>query len=230
MLVLWDIDHTLIETRGAGGEFYRRAFEAATGVTMRRNAEVTGQTEPSILTSTLRLHDIDEDEPYLSRYKDALAAEYGGNRDELRTRGRVLPGAREALQALSVDPTVVQSVLTGNLRAVSEIKLHTFGLDRYVDLEVGAYGDDDTDRPSLVKIAQRRARHKYGEMFTRENTVVVGDSTHDIATGIQGGAATVAVASGSDEIETLTGAGAGAVLADLTDLARLRKVLHDIRA
>src|SRR5207248_4173095 len=147
-LVLWDIDHTLIETRGLGREFYRRAFEAVTGRTMEREAEVTGRTEPAILAETLKLHGIEDDSPYQARYGAALAAEYEEHRKQLRERGRVLPGAREALAALSERSEVVQSVLSGNLKAVSRVKLAVFGLDRYLDFEAGAFGDDDTHRPN----------------------------------------------------------------------------------
>ncbi len=230
VLVLWDIDHTLLETRGLGSEFYRRAFEWATGQAMEQAAEVTGQTETSILIATLRLHGITEDEPYLSRYVEALAQEYEQHQDELRTRGRVLPGAREVLAALATDPGVVQSVLSGNLRAVSATKLKTFGLDRYLDLEVGAYGDDDQDRPALVAIAQSRAKQRYGTTFARDNTVIIGDSTHDINAGRQGGARSIGVASGSDSAEALRDAGAEAVWPDLTDIERTRAALSPGRS
>jgi hypothetical protein len=94
-LILWDIDHTLIETRGLGGELYANAFEIATGTRMVHKADVTGQTEPSILIATLRLHGITEDEPHLSRYEAALPAAYDRHRDQLARRGRILPGARQ---------------------------------------------------------------------------------------------------------------------------------------
>jgi phosphoglycolate phosphatase len=61
------------------------------------------------------------------------------------------------------------------------------------------------------------------------NTVVVGDSTHDINTGREGGARSIGIASGSDDTRTLREAGADAVLPDLTDaravLAALRGLL-----
>ena len=126
-------------------------------------------------------------------------------------RGRVLPGAREVLAALAAEPGVVQSVLSGNLRAVSATKLSTFGLDRYLDLEVGAYGDDDRDRPALVAIAQSRAKQKYGTTFTPDNTVIIGDSTHDIDAGQQGGARSIGIDSGSSSVEELKQTGATAV-------------------
>lgn len=227
-LVLWDIDHTLLETRGLGSELYRRAFETSTGVEMREQAEVTGQTEPSILTATLRLHNIAEDEPYLSRYLVGLAREYDHHRQDLLKRGRVLPGARETLSTLAGDPQFVQSVLSGNLRTVSEIKLQTFALVQYLDVEVGAYGDDEIDRPKLVAIAQHRAGVKYGSVFSHKNTIIVGDSTHDIATGKIGGAKTLGVATGSDDICDLRAAGADAVMPDLTDTTEVGKLLRTL--
>ncbi|GAA4264113.1 HAD family hydrolase [Dactylosporangium darangshiense] len=220
-LILWDVDHTLIETRGLGGELYANAFHTATGVRMTRKAEVTGQTEPSILTATLRLHGIDADEPYLSRYQAELAREYDRHRGELARRGRRLPGAAETLAVLAEQPTIVQSVLTGNLRQVARIKLEVFDLARYLDLDVGAYGDDDTDRPKLVAIAQQRATARYGTVFDRDNTVVIGDSSHDIRTGLRGGAHAIGVASGSESADQLRATGAITTWNDLTDTAAI---------
>ncbi len=222
-LILWDIDHTLVETRGLGSELYRRAFEAVTGRPMRQQADVTGQTEPAILAATLRLHGIEDDQPYQKRYAEALTAEYERHQEELRRR--VLPGAREALIALAGQPTVVQAVLSGNLKDVSVIKLRTFALDRYIDIESGSYGDDDTHRPNLVAIAQRRARRRHSSAFTRTNTIVVGDSVQDVQTGHDGGARVVAVASGRDDASVLRAAGAELVWTDLTDTDHVVQVL-----
>lgn len=41
-LVLWDIDHTLIATRGVGREIFGDAFEQVTGTPMREQAAVAG--------------------------------------------------------------------------------------------------------------------------------------------------------------------------------------------
>lgn len=221
VLVLWDVDHTLIETRGLGSDLYKAAFEQATGRPMRHTAEVTGKTEPAILTETLRLHDIQPTQDLQRRYTDALTDQYRQHIDELRERGRALPGAHAALAALGGEPSVIQSVLTGNLRAVAAIKLEAFGLAWYLDLDSGAYGDDDTHRPALVAVAQARATAKYGHTFAQANTVIVGDSPQDVHTARKGGAQIVAVATGSSSITELREAGATTTLDDLTDADRL---------
>jgi phosphoglycolate phosphatase len=226
-LVLWDIDHTLIETGGVGRELYRRAFETTTGHVIQQEAEVTGRTEAAILAETLRLHGLEPSAEYEKKYATALAQEYEDHIDQMRERGRVLPGAREALDRLACEPGVVQSVLSGNFKAVAMTKLRAFGLDAFVDFEAGAYGDDSDERPSLVAIAQEHAAARYGATFDQANTVLVGDSPQDVRAAHQGGAEVVAVASGKAKVEELQDAGAELVLPDLTDTdAFLRAVLR----
>jgi phosphoglycolate phosphatase-like HAD superfamily hydrolase len=127
-----------------------------------------------------------------------------------------LPGAREALLALHETPGVIQSVLSGNIRANAEAKLRAFGLDPFLDFEVGGYGSDDRVRSHLVGVAQARAAAKYGKTFTRETTVLIGDTPRDVQAGADGGARVVAVATGIDSAETLAVAGADAVLTSLS--------------
>ncbi|HSV66458.1 MAG TPA: HAD hydrolase-like protein [Mycobacteriales bacterium] len=225
-LVLWDIDHTLIETRGVGGELYQAAFEEITGRKLEHKAEITGKTERAILAETLQLHGLEPGEDYQAKYAEALARQYEQHADELRQRGRALPGAREALGALAKLPNVIQTVLTGNLRAVAVTKLWVFGLDGFIDFEVGAYSDDEENRPKLVAVAQRRASEKYGAAFDPDNTVIIGDSPSDVETGLKGGAKVIGIASGKSSVEELRGAGGSFVLSDLTSAADLTRAVQ----
>jgi phosphoglycolate phosphatase len=224
-LVLWDIDHTLIETRGVGRKLYRAAFEEITGRRMERKPNLTGRTEPAILTDTLTLNGLQPSDDYQARYAEALARQYEQHTDRLLKRGRALPGAREALTALAEQPDVIQSVLTGNLRAVALIKLRVFELDGFIDLEVGAYGDDEAYRPNLVAVAQHRAAAKYGAAFTFSNTVILGDSPGDVEAGRTGGARVIGVASGKSSVAELRAAGADRVVTDLSDIPTLADLL-----
>lgn len=142
-LVLWDVDHTLIETRGVGGELFREGFEQATGHKLVHAAEVTGRTEPAIFRETAELSHHPVDRELLARYAQVLADRYRMRISELAARGRAIPGAAAAITALASAGGIVQSVLTGNLRAVAVIKLEAFGLTAWLDLDVGAYGSDD---------------------------------------------------------------------------------------
>ena len=113
---------------------------------------------------------------------------------------------------------VHQSVLTGNVRPLAEVKLTAMGLRHALDLCIGAYGDDHEIRTELVHLARRRAAGVYGESdqdFAGEATIVVGDTPLDIEAALAAGARAVGVATGPYSAADLDAAGAHAVLPDL---------------
>jgi len=226
LLVLWDIDHTLIETGGVGSEIYAAAFQKVTGRKQEQMADVSGRTEPVIFRETLALHGIDDPGDLFSIFADEQARGYAERVDELRRRGRALPGAAQALSALAKRDDAFQSVLTGNIRRSAEIKLSAFGLDTHLDLDAAAYGTDSDDRADLVPIARGRATQRTGYPFGRESTVLIGDTPADVAAAQDGGARIIAVATGNSSTNDLTAAGASNVLADLTSTTALLAALY----
>ena len=227
ILVLWDIDHTLIETRGVGRAIYERAFPAVTGKPLRQLAEVAGRTELVIMHDTLQLHDVEPTEQMMRRLAAALIQSHEDARTELATTGRVLSGAQETLVALASDPRIHQAVLSGNLRDVSRIKLEVFGLDPYLDLACSAYGDDHTDHPELVAIAQQRATERRVATFDNQHTVLIGDTPKDVEAALTAGVRVIAVASGKNNEEELTQAGAPVTVSDLTRTATVVRLVTD---
>ncbi|OHV41324.1 MULTISPECIES: HAD family hydrolase [Pseudofrankia] len=225
-LVLWDIDQTLIDTRGMGRLVYERVFSRITGVALRELAALQhGNTELDTVHSTLTSHGLVPSEELVYDMLAALAEGFGAARAELAERGRVLPGALEALTALTGLSTVRQSVLTGNTRAVAEIKVRAFGLDPYVDLRLGAYGDDHRDRPALVAFARDRAATHFGRSLDPPEILLVGDTPNDVTAALTTGAQIVAVASGAFSVQELRDAGAPTVLATLAELLPLAPTL-----
>jgi phosphoglycolate phosphatase-like HAD superfamily hydrolase len=215
--VLWDVDHTLIETRGVGRAIYDRAFPAATGRPLTELASVSGRTELDIMAESLRINGIHPTDGMVAKLADALVRGYEDAREELRTVGRALPGAHDVLASLADEPAIHQSVLTGNLREVARIKLEVFGLDGYLDLASGAYGDDDSDRPKLVTLAQQRASVRTGVVFGNDATVLVGDTPKDVEAGLAAGVRVIGVATGKTSAQELRHAGAQDVVSDLEE-------------
>nr|WP_272924362.1 HAD hydrolase-like protein [Streptomyces sp. SID8381] len=213
-MVLWDIDHTLMATRGVGGELWAVAFEQVTGVRLREQASVTGSTERVILRETALLHGVDYDESLFTRFADALGAVHLRRAAELRERGHALPGAAAALAALE-ERGVRQSVVTGNVRAAADVKLAVFGLDAYLLLDDGAYGEDGEERPELLRKALARAG------VAASAAVFLGDTPADVAGGHAAGVRVVAVATGKTSAAELKDAGADVVLDSLADTARV---------
>jgi len=226
LLILWDVDHTLLETRGVGLAIYQRAFPAATGKPLVELAKVSGRTELDIMRETLRINGVEPTDEAVDRLAAALIQGYEDARAELGGQGRALPGARETLAELANRKTLFQTVLTGNLREVARIKLEVFGLDAFLDLEAGAYGDDHQERAELVAIAQRRASQRAGVEFDNEATVLIGDTPNDVAAGLAAGVRVIGVATGKSTTGELCQAGATWVAEVITSVHELLQVIR----
>lgn len=214
-LVLWDIDLTLVDFSGIGRRWYGEALTTVLGVEISHVPVFPGRTERSITTEMLRAHDAEPTEDNIARMYAELVRL--ATEDDLATVGRALPGATEILAALADRDDVVQSLVTGNLPEVAAHKLIPFGLDGFVDLEIGGYGTLSEDRHELVLAAISAAGDKHATTFTPDSVIVIGDTPHDIAAALHHDAVGVGVATGRHSAEQLAAAGAHAVLDDLSD-------------
>jgi phosphoglycolate phosphatase len=230
LLVLWDVDHTLIENGGVSKATYVLAYELLTGRPPTSPPVTDGRTDVAIMESLLRDNGMDPADYPTERRWQALSTAGARNRDELATRGHALPGAKHALKRVANDGTIIQSALTGNIEANARVKLGTFGLDTLLDFEVGAFGAESATRSHLVAVAQQKAQEKYAFDPARGVTVLIGDTPLDVEAGIDGGARVIGVATGSTEEAALRDAGADVTLPDLTDAEALLAALHACRA
>jgi phosphoglycolate phosphatase-like HAD superfamily hydrolase len=226
LLILWDIDHTLIETGGVGREVYAAAFEKITGRRLEQMAPLAGRTEPVIFRETLALHGLHDPGGLFARFAAEQARGYAERASDLRQRGRALPGAVQALEALADRDGVLQSVLTGNTRPSAEAKLRAFGLDSRLDLEAGAYGTDSDERALLVGVARDRAARRAGQAFGPGSTLIIGDTPADVIAARDGQARVIAIATGDFTAVELARAGAPAVLRNLADTRALMSSIY----
>ncbi len=211
LLVLWDIDGTLADTAGHGRFAFEEAFEAVVGRTPDP-VEYAGRTDHQIALTMLG-GERDDLPRVLAELADALEA----RKEAMSADGHAYPGVAEVLEALDARDDVVQSLLTGNIEANAAVKLSAFGLERWLDFEVGAYGSDPhEERSDLVAVARERATAKYGEPA---GAVLVGDTPLDVRAAQEAGVRAVAVATGFADYEALRASGPDAFLDDLTDTA-----------
>ena len=144
-----------------------------------------------------------------------LETELAAASEEVARDGSPCAGAPELLQALAADGRLHLSVLTGNIAPNAVVKLAAFGLDKWLDLETGAYGSDHEDRQQLVPIARERLAALRGARLAPDETWVIGDTPRDYECARAGGAHCLLVASGRFTLDELGDLGADAVLADL---------------
>jgi phosphoglycolate phosphatase len=261
LLVLWDIDFTLIGASGVGLRLYEMVFRDMFGRELPGYAPMAGRTDRAIIIDTLARAGVPEPRAQVDEFIARLAAVAPTGREVAAGKCQALPGAAAALTALARyasrgapsdgstaadgdapadgsapaysgapadgdaaadEPAplrVVQSVLTGNVRQVAEVKLSAAGLAGHLDLGIGAYGESHEVRAELVHLARANAAHRYGADFAGEQTVLVGDTELDVAAALATGARVVAVATGGTTADKLAAAGAHAVLPGLADTA-----------
>jgi phosphoglycolate phosphatase-like HAD superfamily hydrolase len=230
LLLLWDVDHTLIEGGRVGKEIYRETFAALVGHRPRLEPDTDGRTDLAIMTSLLRHNGIDPDSVPSAELRDALARTGERLAPVLHEVGHALPGAPECLAAFATEPDVVQSLLTGNVAPNARMKVSTFGLEPHLDLAIGGYGEDGPVRAQLVAAAWRRARERYGLDPSSAVVVLVGDTPRDAEAGVDGGARVLGVATGRFGAQELLDAGADLALDSLRDTAAVLDAVRHLRA
>lgn len=233
ILVLWDIDRTLLYAGDIDRRVYKETFTSVVGrPPTALPARGTGVTMPLAVRELLRVNQVPEQrvETLAARIVAELPSRLAGYQELLANNGIVMPGAVDALAAVQQAEHLIPTVVTGNLRGSAETKLAALSLTGYLDTTIGGYGSDNPHRPALVRIAQGRAAAKHGGPFNRDNTVIVGDSLEDVRTGLEGGARVIAVASGTTTEQQLRAAGADHVLPDLTATAVLLRLIDQVRA
>jgi phosphoglycolate phosphatase len=216
-LILWDIDGTLIRAGAIGAAIFDRALELAIGVPPAGMVSMGGKTDPQIVREHLELMEVADIDGRLPVILGHLEREMAAGAGSLADGGYALPGVPELLARLAGVSGVRQSVLTGNIAPNAVVKLAAFGLDRWLDLEVGAYGSDHADRNQLVPIAIDRVRRLRGEVIGADDVWVVGDTANDLACARAGGARCLLVGTGRVDVSELAGLGPDAVLPDLAD-------------
>lgn len=220
--ILFDIDHTLVYSGGAGMVALNRTMEELTGIADGfQGIRCAGKTDAQILREAMdkhRLTSVDGDfHRFMSRYVEHLNLAM----DEIT--GHVKPGVLELLHELSKANGFVLGLLTGNIEEGARIKLGRFGLNEF--FSVGAYGSDSEDRNVLLPIAVERLAKVHGVHLACEDCLVIGDTPLDVECARVHGAASVAVATGPYSLEALNETGAELVLADLSDTQGVMKWL-----
>lgn len=227
-VALFDIDGTLLWTRGAGRRAMERAFVAHMGSRGAADHRYDGKTDRQIVREAMRHAGFAD--PDIDVRMDAVLASYLAELvvelDREDHGVELLPGVRELLDALEARDDVVLGLLTGNLIRGAEQKLRVAGID-IARFTVGAFGSDGEHRHDLPAIAQDRASAHVGRAVSGNACVIIGDTPSDVACGRGIGARAIAVATGHFDVAALHACNPYAVFADLTDTAAIVRAIVD---
>jgi phosphoglycolate phosphatase len=224
LVVLWDIDGTLMRSSGIGARAFVAAVEEVTGRTWTpERLDFGGRTDPDIAALLLGAVGVD-DLSLVPTVLEALVRGYAALDVDLQATVKVMPGVVAALDALAL-PGAVQTVVTGNIEVVARQKLAAARLADRLRLDWGAYGSDEhVDRAALVELAIARVTAA-GAAVDRERVWVVGDTPRDLVAARAAGVRCLLVGTGAHAYDDLAGSGADVVLPDLAELAAVLAAL-----
>jgi phosphoglycolate phosphatase len=199
IVLLFDIDGTLIKTGGAGGLALMTAFSDLFDVANPCEVPFSGRTDRWIVSQLFEAHAIEH-----------TAANWERLRDEYLRRltlylpqrpGEVLPGISELLEQLSARQDVALGLLTGNTRDGARLKLEHYRLFHHFTF--GGYGDQFVDRDDVARAALDAVPAHLRHVVPLDRIWVVGDTPMDIRCARAIGVRVAAVATGWHSREKL---------------------------
>lgn len=213
-ICFFDIDGTLVNTRGAGGHALAGAMASQFGIDARHDdVPTSGRTDRAIVADLFRRHRVENNDVnwrhFLAGYVEHLQRQL-----PLR-QGEVLPGIVQLLSQLAARDDVAVGLLTGNTQRGAQLKLQHFAIDHH--FAFGGFGDDHLERNDVAAHAVTVAAGHLAVQPVAGRTVVIGDTPLDILCARHIGAKAVAVATGIHPRHELETAEPDILVDDLSD-------------
>ncbi len=218
MLVLFDLDGTLMRGKGLG----RPVTEATISEVFGLNIDLAshwfgGKTDWHSLEELLIPHGVSADD-IEQKLRDYMDVKVRIMAEMIKTIPMwALPGALETVQALRQRPHLTLGVLTGNVQTTAIFKLRSVGFDPEW-FPVGAFGHEAVSRNDLPPIALERAVAYARREFAPDEVWIVGDTVADIECARAHNLRVVAVTTGFQSREDLIAAKPDYLIDDLRDL------------
>ena len=213
VILLFDIDGTLIRTDGAGRRALNRAFSALFDrEQVLAGYDFGGRTDPIILKEGLQRLGVSGTPEIFERLTERYLFFL---EDELeRSDGyQVMPCVPEVLQAVSGRDGIAMGLGTGNMERGARLKLAVGGLNDW--FAFGGFGSDAEDRGELLLAGAKRGAAIQGVALEDCRVVIIGDTTRDVLAAQQIGAECLAVATGSCSMDELGSTGPDRLAATL---------------
>lgn len=215
-LLLFDIDGTLIQSKGASREAKALAMKEVFGTAATvRTHNFGGKTDWQILREVLSPMGISSDKiaQKMEQYEQVFARRMA--EEIVKFDVVALPGVIDLLKALDKRSDVVVGLVTGNTSQTSPIKLRAAGIDPSLFV-VGAYGSEADDRNELPRLALKRAIQLTKQAIRPEEVVIIGDTVKDVEAARAIGGLAVTVFTGYEERSALIASQPDYMLDDLT--------------
>jgi phosphoglycolate phosphatase len=207
LIVLFDIDGTLLNAHGAGRRALERAFVEVTGLhDAISRVDFRGMTDLGILEAGFAAKGMkasaEVGRQVLLRYLSLLEQELLGDRTAI-----LLPGAVALLDWIETTfPLAAVGLGTGNIEAGAYAKLRAVGLAHRFGF--GGFGSDHAERHEILRVGAERGAARHGAIPSECRTLAIGDTLRDVGAALAIGAECIAVGTSGVELSSLAAAGA----------------------
>jgi len=215
-LLLFDIDGTLIQSKGASREAKALAMIEVFGMDGDvRTHHFGGKTDWQILVEVLSPFGIRSEEigQKMPKFEQVFAKTMA--REIVNFDVIALPGAIALLETLKKQPDIILGIVTGNTSQTAPIKLQAAKIDPTLFV-VGAYGSEAEDRNELPRLALERANALSTEAVKPEDVIIIGDTAKDVEAARAIGGVAVTVFTGYEDRDVLIASQPDYMLDDLT--------------
>ena len=211
-MVLFDLDGTLVVTRGISRLAFENSGKAILGPRFSMdNVDLAGRLDPKLFLEACQASHLiasaSQYDAFQHRYHKELEQLLAQEATRPEPKHSALPQATEVLQRIADMPDVVLGLLTGNYEQAAFIKLRSVSLGHH-SFEITAFGDEASTREQLVALAMKKFESRYHAPIEPERVLIVGDTPRDIRCAHENRCRCLAVATGRFSTRELSDAGA----------------------
>jgi phosphoglycolate phosphatase-like HAD superfamily hydrolase len=230
VLLLFDIDGTLLLTDGAGLRAFDHVGRTLFGAHFSWDGIMTaGGLDPVLFAEAAVANGLDDDPAHHDRFQAAYLERLAVELEVGRRGVRAMPGIVELIASVRQRwlerGDVVPGLLTGNYTRAVPLKLGAVGLNPDW-FEIHALGDEAPSRPDLAALALRRYERRFGAAIDPGAVVVIGDTPRDVHCAKAHGCVAFGVATGRYTVDDLRREGADVVVEDLADASPLWELVE----
>ena len=219
MLILFDIDGTLLSSEGVGVRSIEEAGEAMFGKPFSLDGiPIGGRLDPLIWNDACVKHGIEHPETQHDEFRTTYSEILASNLQSVAVS--TFPGVLELLEACRSLEHTTCGIVTGNYEETGRMKLEAAGIDTEM-FTANAWGTDGVIRDDLPPVAM-------DQCVSCEPTFLIGDTIHDVTSGKHAGCHVIAVCTGSHDRDTLDSVYPDLLLDDLSDTEAILHWMHNI--
>lgn len=225
LILLFDIDGTLLSSGGAGRRALVHAFQIRYNATNAfDHFDFGGMTDRAIVREGLLHLQLEPTNAEIDASIDLYLTQL---EREIATTGTYIihDGMREAVARGLSRPRCAVGLGTGNVKRGAQIKLARGKL--FDHFSFGGFGCDDEDRAKLIAVGIERGAKLLGEAVKNCRVVVIGDTPKDVLAAQVNRAECVGVATGRSSAADLLAVGATAAFPSLVSPGAMAAVFGD---